>query len=82
MAKKEECFAPYIDPYGDAEEIIESLITLVASAKKEGWTNLQFWADENEHIALWGNRPQSPEEVAAAREKRRKQYERLKREFE
>ena len=66
---------------GPVHEAIEGLMEHIVRLQKSGYTNLEFEPDDDDAIAIWGKRPASPEEIEAARQKRLKQYERLKKEF-
>lgn len=65
----------------DADVTLEVMARRLELAKKDGWQKLYFDAD-NHGITLFGIKPPDPEEIRKAKDKRRKQYERLKREFE
>ena len=65
----------------DADEAIAIIKKRVDEARKGGWDKIYITTDET-LISIMGVKPPDPEAVAAAKEKRRKQFERLKKEFE
>lgn len=65
----------------DATQLINHMDKLLAEAKLSGWESLYFSTD-GEYMSLMGVKPPDQEEIRKAKERRRKQYERLKKEFE
>ena len=65
----------------DAQTAIEKIKTAVNDAIEAGWTEVYILPDED-MITVRGVRPPDQEAIKAAKEKRRKQYERLKKEFD
>ena len=65
----------------DADEAIAVIKKRVDEARKCGWDKIYITTDET-LISIMGVKPPDPVAVAAAKEKRRKQFERLKKEFE
>lgn len=66
----------------DADETIRSLKYHVEDARKAGWTKIYISSDERGELTVMGVKPPDPKAIAAAKERRRKQFERLKKEFE
>ena len=66
----------------DARGTLEKIGHEVGAAEKEGWTSLYLRTDEGFCISILGIKPPDQAAIAAAKEKRRKQFERLKKEFE
>lgn len=64
-----------------AREFIGEMTECVEKAEKMGWSCLYFSTSED-GAELYGRQPVSPEEEAKKRERRRKQYLKLKQEFE
>ena len=60
---------------------IEKIKTRVNDAINAGWKEVYLLPDEGE-LCIRGVKPKNPEAIKAAKEKRRKQYERLKKEFD
>lgn len=65
----------------DADEAMAIIKKRVEDARKAGWDKLYLTTDDS-LITVMGVKPPDPEAIAAAKEKRRKQFERLKKEFE
>ena len=64
-----------------AHEALETLSGHIADATKLGWSELYIIPDDD-YLCIMGVKPPDQEAIMAAKEKRRKQYERLKKEFE
>lgn len=65
----------------DADELIHLMSRFLGEARLLGWEKLYFSHEEG-YLYLMGTEPPNEEEIRKAKEKRRKQYERLKKEFE
>lgn len=82
MAKQHETIGLDINVYEmNAEQTVSTLSDRVSVAKSQGWTDLYFTHDQ-ECMNLMGIRPPDPAEIEKAKQRRRQQYERLKKEFE
>lgn len=66
----------------NADETIKSLKYHVDDAKNAGWDKMYITTEEYGGLSIMGIKPPDPKAIAAAKEKRRKQFERLKKEFE
>lgn len=64
-----------------AHDAIEKIKAHVDDAVGLGWSELYLLPDED-LLSIRGVKPPDKEAIIAAKEKRRKQYERLKKEFE
>jgi hypothetical protein len=83
MAKNYEPFGDDIKPDNMAADVLLMCMGgMLKKAEAANWTDLYFTASYDDGIALFGVKPPNKEEIEKAREKRRKQYERLKKEFE
>lgn len=80
MPNYEEYTSLNPEPF-DADEAIEIIKKRVDDARRAGWDKVYLTTDDS-LITIMGVKPPDPAAVAAAKEKRRKQYERLKKEFE
>lgn len=66
-----------LDPY----DALDKIRLVVDEAIEHGWKKVYLLPDEG-LLCICGVKPPDPAAVAAAKEKRRKQFERLKKEFE
>jgi hypothetical protein len=62
-------------------EAMKKISSTVENAVRDGWTELYLLPDED-MLSVRGVRPPDKAAIQAAKEKRRKQFERLKKEFE
>lgn len=60
---------------------IQRIANHVQDAVRAGWSELYLLPDED-LLSVMGVKPPDPKAIESAKEKRRKQYERLKKEFE
>lgn len=63
-----------------ASDALNKISSHVEDAVKDGWTEIYLLPDED-LLCLRGVKPPDTKAIEAAKEKRRKQYERLKLEF-
>lgn len=68
-------------PSDDVDELIDKLKKVLQEATAKGWTRL-YASTTTDGIDILGFPPPDPEKIRKAAERRRKQYERLKKEFE
>lgn len=80
MSKYDEYAALALFKY-DAHTAIGKITNYVNDAIKAGWREVYLSPDEN-ILCIMGVKPPDQEATKAAKEKRRKQYERLKKEFD
>jgi hypothetical protein len=79
---KLKCYTPLgISITGNAVDVLKNLDQVLRDAEKDSFMKLEFKINEEKDLELWGIPPESPAEREAKRAKRRKQFERLKKEF-
>lgn len=66
----------------DIHDANKKIGDVARQAEKDGWTKLYIDGLDDGWIAIMGVKPPDLKAIAAAKEKRRKQFERLKKEFE